>query len=253
LTNEGTDHKQTHHPPRTTDRIITRGTDLLSIIIPVYNEEATVAETVRRLRATALPLESELVVVDDGSTDSTPAVLESLAGPDLRLLRHSANLGKGRAIRTALDAARGDIVVIQDADLEYDPRDLPPLLEPILSDRADFVYGSRFLGECRDMKPVFLMGNKVLAVAASVLYGHRVSDEATCYKAFRTADLRSMDLRCEGFEFCPEVTAKAFRRGLRYREVPIRYVARGSSEGKKLSWRHGFQAIWTLIRYRFWK
>lgn len=192
-------------------------------------------------------------MVDDGSTDDTWSVLQSLSGPDLVSHRHESNRGKGRALRTALTMARGDVVVVQDADLEYDPSDIPALVQPLLEDAADVVYGSRFLGRCLGMKPLFRFGNAVLARAASLLYGRRITDEATCYKALRTADLRTMDLRCEGFEFCPEVTAKAMRMGLRYREVPVNYEARGSSEGKKLSWRHGFQAVWTLLRYRFWR
>ncbi|HEY3411417.1 MAG TPA: glycosyltransferase family 2 protein [Armatimonadota bacterium] len=224
---------------------------LLSILIPVFNEAATVAATIARVRSVELPIEREIVIVDDGSTDGTWPLLQSLAGPDLRLLRHPGNYGKGAALRTALDAARGDLCVVQDADLEYDPEDLPRLIAPILAGEADMVYGSRFLGSPKGMKPVFRLGNWVLAWTATFLFGRRVTDEATCYKAVRTGMLRAMELKCTGFEFCPEVTAKGLRRHLRFTEVPIRYEARGANEGKKLTWRHGAQAIWTLLKYRF--
>jgi glycosyltransferase involved in cell wall biosynthesis len=224
---------------------------MLSILIPVYNEERTVLETIRRVRAVDLPIPREIIVVDDGSSDGTWPLLQGAYESDLRLYRHVRNLGKGSALRTALGHARGNFVVVQDADLEYTPEDLAALIQPLLSGEADMVYGSRFLGSVKGMKPVFRFGNWLLAATATVLFGRRVSDEATCYKAFRTDLLRDMDLQCSGFEFCPEVTAKGFRRGARFMEVPIRYEARGASEGKKLTWRHGAQALWTLLRYRF--
>lgn len=224
---------------------------LLSILVPVFNEAATVAATIARVRAVDLPIQREIIVVDDGSTDETWTLLQALDGPDLLLLRHPGNRGKGAALRTALDAAKGDLSVVQDADLEYDPDDLPALIAPLLAGEADMVYGSRFLARPKGMKPVFRLGNWVLAWIATLLYGHRVTDEATCYKVFRTKLLRSMNLRCTGFEFCPEVTAKGLRSHVRFIEVPIRYEARGANEGKKLTWRHGAQAIWTLLKYRF--
>ena len=223
----------------------------LSILIPVFNEAATVGATIERVRSVSLPIEREIVVVDDGSTDDTWPLLQGLKTPDTTLLRHLANRGKGSALRTALDAATGDICVVQDADLEYDPNDLPTLIAPLLRDEADMVYGSRFTGNPRGMKLVFRLGNWVLAWMATVLYGRRVTDEATCYKAFRTELLRGMNLQCTGFEFCPEVTAKGLKGHARYTEVPIRYEARGANEGKKITWRHGVQAIWTLLKYRF--
>lgn len=227
------------------------GTDLLSILMPVYNEAATVGETIRRVRAVDLPAPREIIVVDDGSTDGTWENLKELQESDLRMFRHARNMGKGHALRTALSHARGNFVVVQDADLEYDPADLPALMEPLLAGEADLVYGSRFLGRPKGMRPVFRLGNWVLAWAATLLYGRRVTDEATCYKAARTDLLRDMDLECSGFEFCPEVTAKALRRGARYREVPVSYQARGASEGKKITWRDGIEALWTLLKYRF--
>ncbi len=227
------------------------GTDLLSILIPVYNEAATVAATIRRVRAAELPIPREIIVVDDGSADGTWRILQSLQESDLKLFRHARNMGKGHALRTALSHARGNFVVVQDADLEYDPNDLATLIAPLLDGEADMVYGSRFLGDAKGMKPVFRFGNWLLAWAATALFGRRVTDEATCYKALRADLLKDMDLQCSGFEFCPEVTAKGFRRGARYKEVPISYEARGASEGKKITWRDGLQALWTLLKYRF--
>jgi len=227
------------------------GMDLLSILIPVYNEAATVAATIRRVRAVDLPIPREIIVVDDGSADETWPLLQSLQESDLKIFRHARNMGKGAALRTALRYARGNFAVVQDADLEYSPSDLPAIIAPLLAGEADMVYGSRFLGRAEGMKPTFRLGNWLLAWTATLLFGRRVTDEATCYKAFRADLLRDMDLRCTGFEFCPEVTAKAFRRGARYREVPISYEARGASEGKKITWRHGFEALWTLVKYRF--
>jgi glycosyltransferase involved in cell wall biosynthesis len=230
---------------------VATGTDLLSILIPVYDEAETVAATIRRVRAVDLPIPREIIVVDDGSRDETWPLLQSLQESDLKIFRHARNMGKGAALRTALRVARGNFIVVQDADLEYTPTDLPALIAPLIAGEADVVYGSRFLGRPKGMKLTFRFGNWVLAWAATLLFGRRVTDEATCYKAFRADLLRDMDLQCVGFEFCPEVTAKAFRRGARYMETPIQYEARGASEGKKITWFHGFQALWTLLKYRF--
>jgi glycosyltransferase involved in cell wall biosynthesis len=225
----------------------------LSVLIPVHNEESTIEEVVRRVRAVDLgDAELELVIVDDASTDSTPARLAALTDPGcVTVLRHPVNRGKGAAIRTALEAATGDYVIIQDADLEYDPGDYPRLLEPMLAGRADVVYGSRFKGRVKNMAFMNLMANKLLAWAASILFFKRITDEATCYKLFSTELLRSFDLECERFEFCPEVTAKTVRGRWRLVEVPISYEARTVQAGKKIRARDGLEAIWTLLRYRF--
>ena len=225
----------------------------LSVLIPVHNEESTIEEVVRQVRAVDLgDAELELVIVDDASTDSTPARLDSLADLEcVTVLTHPVNRGKGAAIRTALEAATGDYVIIQDADLEYDPGDYPRLLEPILAGRADVVYGSRFKGRVKNMAFVNLMANKLLAWAATILFFKRITDEATCYKLFSTNVLRSFDLQCERFEFCPEVTAKTVRGHWRLVEVPISYEGRTVQAGKKIRARDGLEAIWTLLRYSF--
>jgi glycosyltransferase involved in cell wall biosynthesis len=225
----------------------------LSVLIPVHNEESTIDEVIRRVDAVDLNgIEREIVIVDDASTDGTPGRLEQYKGrPDLVLLRHEANRGKGAAIRTGLAGASGDIVIIQDADLEYDPSDYPKLIAPIVLGEADVVYGSRFRGRAENMALPNLVANKILAWAATVLFLRRVTDEATCYKVFRAGLLRSFDLECERFEFCPEVTAKTLKGGYGFVEVPITYHARTVAAGKKIKVRDGFEALWTLIRYRF--
>ena len=225
----------------------------LSVIIPVHNEESTIEEVIRRVRAVDLgDIEREIVVVDDASTDSTPGRLRAYADdPDMLVLRHEVNRGKGRAIRTGIEHVSGELAIIQDADLEYDPNDYPRLVAPILSGAADVVYGSRFRGRAENMAFPNWLANKILSWTATVLFGRRVTDEATCYKVFRTDVLRSFDLACERFEFCPEVTARTLSRGLRLVEVPISYRARTVEAGKKIRALDGLQAIWTLFRYRF--
>jgi glycosyltransferase involved in cell wall biosynthesis len=225
----------------------------LSVLIPVHNEESTIDEVIAQVRAVDLPgIERELVVVDDASTDSTAERLAAFEGdPDIRVFGHPVNRGKGAALRTGLDHVTGDLVIIQDADLEYDPGDYARLIEPITAGRADVVYGSRFRGTVRNMARANLIANKILAWTATILFGRRITDEATCYKVFKTDVLRSFDLRCERFEFCPEVTAKTLRRGYRLVEVPISYEARTVEAGKKIRATDGLEAIWTLLRYRF--
>lgn len=225
----------------------------LSVIVPVHNEESTIDEVIRQVREVDLgDMGLELVIIDDASTDGTPSRLDAhQAEPGLTVLTHTRNQGKGAAIRTGLGSVTGDVVVIQDADLEYDPHDYPDLIKPIAEGTADVVYGSRFMGTVENMAFANLVANKVLAWAATILFGARITDEATCYKAFRTELLRSFDLECQRFEFCPEVTAKTLRRGYRLVEVPIRYHARTVEAGKKIRATDGLEAIWTLLRYRF--
>lgn len=221
----------------------------LSVVIPVYNERDTIQEALRRVRALASAAELELVVVDDASTDGTTAILE--AEPDLVLLKHAVNAGKGMAIRTALANVSGDVVAVQDADLEYDPQDLLRLMEPIARGEARVVYGSRFLrGRPRMELPNYIC-NRLLAWTANLLYGARLTDEATCYKVFDARLICSVPLECRRFEFCPEVTAKVRKRGERILELPISYNPRSYDSGKKIRWWDGVTALWTLIKYRF--
>jgi len=219
---------------------------MITVIIPAYNEQATIGELLRRV--TQAPYDKQIIVVDDASTDATPDVL---AAWDCQVVRHQTNRGKGAAIRTGLAHAIGEFTIIQDADLEYDPQDYPKLIEPLLLG-ADSVYGSRYLERNHTGAWKNRAGVSVLNLAVRLLYGARLTDEATCYKAFPTAVLRAMDLKCERFEFCPEVTAKALRMGLRIMEVPIHYRARSHSEGKKIRCRDGVEALRTLWRWRKW-
>lgn len=230
---------------------------LLTVIVPVYNEAATIDELLRRV--IAIPLDMQVVVVDDGSSDATTSVLEGWEGHQfVELLAHSRNRGKGAAIRTGLDHARGRFIIVQDADLEYDPADYHRLLAPLLEGAADVVYGSRYakstVGNAHPTKPwsLFRLGVCLLNIAARWLYSVRLSDEATCYKVFSTESLRAMRLECERFEFCPEVTAKACRMGLRIVEVPVGYSPRGVADGKKIRCRDGWQALKELWRWRDW-
>ncbi|MDA1055109.1 MAG: glycosyltransferase family 2 protein [Planctomycetota bacterium] len=222
--------------------------------MPVFNERPRVGTALRRVLKRAS--EQHIIVVDDGSTDGTGDALDEFAcPPHVELLFHDNNRGKGAAIRTALEHAVGQFIIIQDADLEYAPEDFGKLLEPLLSEEADVVYGSRYLNSENGFagRRRFDWGVKLLNLAVRLIYGVTITDEATCYKVFPTSLLRSMDLRCKRFEFCPEVTAKACRLGLRIKEVPIRYSPRSIEEGKKIRMRDGIQALWTLWKYRKWE
>ena len=223
----------------------------LSVIVPVFDERNTVVEIVRRMRAVDLPVDLEIVIVDDGSTDGTRDVLRQLGDSTVRVITHEANRGKGAAIRSGLAQVHGDLVLVQDADLEYDPEDWPKLLAPILRGKARVVYGSRFTGERRNMLFLHWVGNRFLSLITNVLYNTTLSDMETCYKLFDRELLDSITLRAQRFEFEPEVTAKILRRGIRIYEVPISYTGREFDEGKKITWRDGFVALWTLVKYRF--
>ena len=228
----------------------------LSVLIPAYHEERTIAEVLRRVVAVdtaAVGFEKEIIVCDDGSSDRTAQEIESVAeGHDeIKLLRHPRNRGKGAAIRTALEHATGEFVLIQDADLEYDVGDYPAMLNAITAG-AEVVYGSRFLRQRRPqgMRLQNFLANRVLTGTSNLLYGFHLTDEATCFKVIRTDLLRSLDLTCERFEFCPEVTAKLGKRHIPIVEVPIAYSARSVSEGKKVGWGDGFEAMWVLLKER---
>jgi glycosyltransferase involved in cell wall biosynthesis len=223
----------------------------LSVIVPVYDERNTVVEIVRRMRSVELPLDLEILVVDDGSTDGTRDVLPQLADSTVRVITHERNRGKGAAIRSGLEHVTGDLVLVQDADLEYDPADWPKLLAPMLRGKAQVVYGSRFTGERRNMLFLHWVGNRFLSLVTNVLYNTTLSDMETCYKLFDRTVLEGITLRATRFEFEPEVTAKILRRGIRIYEVPISYTGREFDEGKKITWRDGVIALWTLVKYRF--
>jgi glycosyltransferase involved in cell wall biosynthesis len=224
----------------------------LSVLIPVYNEAETIATMLRRVRSVDTGLEREIVVVDDGSTDGTQEILrQQESAEDTIVIYHETNRGKGAAVRTALQHATGDILLVQDADLEYDPREYPDLLKPILEDRSQVVYGSRFRGGPH--KAMFfwhMVGNKLLTLVTNVLYNTVLSDMETCYKVFTREVADRLDLKSPRWGFDPEITAQILKKGYRIYEVPISYTGREFYEGKKISWRDGFVVLWTLLRYR---
>ena len=220
----------------------------VSVIVPVYNETAHLAELLKAVQDS--PVKKEIIIVDDGSTDGTREKLQALPPQsDITIVFHEVNCGKGASIRTALEHARGEYVLIQDSDLEYDPGDYPALLAPLREGEANVVYGVRPDRPERGMR--FFLGAKFLTHLTNLLYRAGIHDEATCYKVFRRSLLRRVKLECQRFEFCPEVTAKLCRIGERIEEVPISYHPRSAVEGKKIRHSDGWLAIWTLIRYRF--
>jgi len=227
----------------------------LSVIVPVHNEEATITEIITRVRNAPVDIPKELIVVDDGSSDGTLQKLEKLVAADgaedIRIVVHPINRGKGAAIRSGVAHATGDIVLIQDADLEYDPRDYPPLLEPILEGEADVVFGNRFhAGPHRVLYFWHSVGNRLLTLITNILTGMNLSDMEVGYKVFRVDVLNRIELKSNRFGFEPEVTVKIAKLGCRVYEVPIRYHGRTYEEGKKITWRDGAAAIFHLLRYR---
>ncbi len=221
----------------------------LSVVIPVYNEKKSLLEIIQRVQL--VPIEKEIILVDDFSTDGTRDLLRDLERQEFKVLYHERNQGKGAALRTGFQHAIGEFVIVQDADLEYDPNDYLKLLQPILDGEADVVYGSRFSGHRSNMTSLHTLGNLFLTGITNLFYRTSITDMETCYKLFRRETIQGIRIECNRFNFEPEVTAKLLKRGLRIVEVPISYSGRSFSEGKKITWRDGFSAVWTLIKYRF--
>jgi glycosyltransferase involved in cell wall biosynthesis len=222
----------------------------ITVIIPAYNESGTIAEIIQRVRAVSLA--DEILVVDDGSTDGTGEILSSMNGGGLRIVSHDVNQGKGAAIRTGIQHATGELIIIQDADLEYDPRDYPALLRPIQEGISDVVFGSRFLGGPR--RPVMfwhMVANKMLTFMTNILYDTILTDMETGYKIFRREVVQEIPLHAKRFDFEPEFTAKILKRKVRIFEVPISFNPRDYEDGKKIGLKDAFEAVWTLLKYRF--
>lgn len=224
----------------------------LSVIVPVYNEAATVVESVTNLLQTELGVEREVIIVDDGSDDGSQEIIEEKLEPVVdKVILLQRNQGKGAALRAGFKAATGDYVIPHDADLEYDPEDIVEMLKPIQKGKAEVVYGSRFTGAHRNMFFLHWIGNRFLTLITNILYNTTLSDMETCYKLIKRSILDDVTIKSNRFNVEPELTAKILKRGVRIYEMPINYYGREFSEGKKISWRDGFSALWTLIKYRF--
>ncbi len=221
----------------------------LSVVIPVYNEKDWIIEILRRVKA--VEIDKEVIIVDDCSTDGTREILKDLASKGEKVIFHEKNMGKGAALRTGFKNVTGDYVIVQDADLEYDPEDYHKLIAPVLKGKGDVVYGSRFTGERRNMFFHHWVGNRILTLITNILYNTTISDMETCYKLFRSDIIKGVNIKSNRFNFEPEITAKVLKKGIRIYEVPISYTGREFSEGKKITWVDGFSALWTLIKYRF--
>jgi len=219
-----------------------------SIIVPCYNEEETIATTIEKLKGVNIDCEKEILVVDDGSTDNSASIVEKIKG--VKLVRHNKNMGKGAAVKTGVKLATGDIAVIQDADLEYLPEEIPKLIKPLFEKKADVVYGSRFLGSHKGMSASHIIGNKILSLATRILYRAGITDVMTGHKAFLREALDNVELEAKRFEFEPEVTAKMLREHYRIIEVPITYEYRKSGKAK-IGWKDGYVSLWLLLKSRF--
>ena len=220
----------------------------LSVIMPIYNEEKTLREIVDRVKK--VDIEKEIVIVDDCSGDKTRHILDSLRDAPIRIIRHAANKGKGAAIRTALNYVSGDVCIIQDGDLEYEPQDYLKLVEPIKNGQAEIVYGSRFQGKKKVTTPFHYLVNRFLTSCANLLFGAELTDMETCYKLFKSEVIKGLVLESDGFEIEAELTAKARKKGYKIKEIPILYRARNYHEGKKIGWRDGLNTLYILFKYR---
>jgi glycosyltransferase involved in cell wall biosynthesis len=222
----------------------------LSVLVPAYNEGATLKRCLDAVYSKNPGRDMEVIVADDGSTDDTPQIAAAYNAPGYKHLRLGKNSGKGAAVRAALAAASGDIIIIQDADLEYDPAEYAKLVAPIERGEAQAVYGSRVLKDNPMSSALFYAGGRFVSWWTNLLYGSHITDEPTCYKVFRADIIKSLPLRCDGFEFCPEVTGKLLRRGIKITELPISYAPRSPEQGKKIKFSDGAIALWTLLRIR---
>ncbi len=223
---------------------------VLSVIIPAYNEIKTIDKILKKIKE--IKISKQIIIVDDFSNDGTRDYLKKIKDPEIKVILQDKNYGKGFAIRTGIKHIIGDITIIQDADLEYNPQDYPKLINPILQDKSNVVYGTRFpKGKKRPsiLNP-FFMANRILTIMTNTLYNTKITDEPTCYKTFKTSILKEINLKCKRFEFCPEVTAKVRKKGYKIFEVPISYFPRTVEQGKKINWKDGIEAMWTLIKYR---
>jgi len=221
----------------------------LSIIIPVYNEKNTILEVLNRVEKVDAGMKKEIIIVDDYSTDGTREILKKLT--KYKILYHDKNMGKGSAIRTGLRHSTGDILLIQDADLEYKPEEYPVLLKPILDGKAEVVYGSRFLQKHKPRYWLNYQGNKLISLITRALFFQKITDMETCYKVFKADVIKRIKLKAKRFDFEPEITAKIMKKGYKIYEVPISYKCRSYAEGKKITWKDGLAALWHIIKYRF--
>ena len=221
----------------------------LSVIMPVYNEAKTLAEIIAKVQES--PIDKEMIIVDDASTDGTKEIIEKIVAPNIKKIFHEKNQGKGAAIRSAISSIEGDITIIQDADLEYHPDEYPQLIDPIIKDRADVVFGSRFIGAHRCFLFWHYMGNKTVNIIANILYNTTLSDLMTCYKAFKSEIIKNINITSDRFGFEPQITGEVFKRHLRVYEVPISYSGRNYSEGKKIKWTDFFVVVWWLLKTKF--
>lgn len=232
--------------------------DTLSIIVPAYNEEATISEILERVCQVELihDTEKEIIIIDDGSKDNTAKkckeFIEQHPATKIFYYKQIPNQGKGAALHTGIEKANGKWIIIQDADLEYDPADYNHLLAWIIANNGKVVYGSRFLNQANKHSYLsFYLGGRLVSLVTNILYNQRLTDEPTCYKFFDAELLKSIPLKCTGFEFCPEVTAKVCKKGIKIHEIPIKYYPRSINEGKKINWKDGIIALWTLVKYKF--